>query len=54
MENTLEREIEEFEAAAAQGSDDCEVCKGTRGGVKGNENVVNGIVMCDYCTHDRI
>ena len=26
--------------------DNCEICKGTKGGVKGNEN----IVMCDYCT----
>jgi len=29
--------------------DNCEVCKGTNCGVKGNENIVDGIVMCDYC-----
>lgn len=31
-------------------TDNCQVCKGTKGGVKGNENVINGIVMCDYCS----
>lgn len=30
--------------------DNCQVCKGNRGGVRGNENRVNGVVMCDYCT----
>lgn len=30
--------------------DNCEICKGSKGGVKGNENVVNGTVMCDYCS----
>jgi hypothetical protein len=29
--------------------DNCEVCHGTQGGVPGNENRINGIVMCDYC-----
>lgn len=29
--------------------DDCEVCKGAMGGVPGNENYVEGVVMCDYC-----
>lgn len=29
--------------------DNCEVCKGAKGGVRGNENRVNGVVMCDYC-----
>lgn len=29
--------------------DDCQVCHGANGGVKGNENVVAGVVMCDYC-----
>ncbi len=34
--------------------DNCEICKGTSSGVRGNENIVNGIVMCDYCSvkHD--
>lgn len=29
--------------------DACQVCKGKRGGEPGNENLVNGVVMCDYC-----
>jgi hypothetical protein len=30
--------------------DNCERCKGRKGGVPGNENVVNGRVLCDYCS----
>lgn len=29
--------------------DDCERCHGERGGVRGNENFVNGVLLCDYC-----
>jgi len=29
--------------------DACQVCHGAHGGVPGNENIVNGVVMCDYC-----
>lgn len=29
--------------------DNCEVCLGTRGGTKGNENVIDGVITCDYC-----
>ena len=29
--------------------DDCEICRGMRGGVPGNENIVGGRVVCDYC-----
>ena len=29
--------------------DSCEVCHGERGGVPGNENVINGVTVCDYC-----
>jgi hypothetical protein len=29
--------------------DNCQVCHGTRGGQWGNENLVNGVVMCDDC-----
>lgn len=28
---------------------DCELCHGERGGVAGNNNIIDGIVMCDYC-----
>lgn len=34
--------------------DACEVCNGRNGGVPGNENVINGIVTCDYCHADDI
>jgi hypothetical protein len=29
--------------------DNCQMCFGSRGGVKGNENIEDGIVLCDYC-----
>ena len=29
--------------------DKCEFCLGIKGGALGNENVVNGIIVCDYC-----
>jgi predicted CXXCH cytochrome family protein len=34
------------------GADECTECHGKRGGVKGNEVVVNGRVLCDYCHAD--
>lgn len=30
--------------------DNCEICRGSKGGVPGNENIINGQVVCDYCT----
>lgn len=36
------------------GSDACQVCHGTRGGAPGNENIVNGVVMCDYCHAETV
>lgn len=30
--------------------DNCELCHGTKGGVRGNENIKDGVVMCDYCS----
>ena len=32
--------------------DNCEACKGARGGVRGNENVIDGVILCDYCSVD--
>lgn len=32
--------------------DNCEICLGSRGGVPGNENIVDGKTMCDYCSVD--
>jgi len=34
--------------------DQCERCKGTRGGVYGNENIVEGVTLCDYCHADDL
>ena len=34
--------------------DRCQICHGNKGGVPGNENVVEGVVMCDYCSADRM
>jgi hypothetical protein len=30
--------------------DACQVCYGEEGGEPGNENIINGVVMCDYCS----
>lgn len=30
--------------------DNCANCQGIRGGVPGNENVINGRRVCDYCS----
>lgn len=30
--------------------DNCEICFGTSGGVRGNENVIDGKTVCDYCS----
>lgn len=30
--------------------DNCEICKGANSGVRGNENIVNKKVVCDYCS----
>ncbi len=37
--------------------DNCKVCNGMRGGVRGNENIIDGVVTCDYCSalrHDLV
>jgi len=45
-----------FEARRREmlGSDNCEVCKGEKGGMKGNENVIDGVVTCDYCHAEQM
>lgn len=30
-------------------TDKCQICYGSNGGVPGNENIVDGKIMCDYC-----
>lgn len=32
--------------------DNCEVCRGEKGGTPGNENIINGWIACDYCHAD--
>jgi hypothetical protein len=34
--------------------DNCEWCHGLRGGVLGNENIIAGIITCDYCHAEMI
>jgi cytochrome c5 len=34
--------------------DACQVCHGTKGGEPGNENIVDGMVMCDYCHAEKV
>lgn len=34
----------------ARKHDNCQICLGVSGGVRGNENVMHGVVICDYCT----
>jgi hypothetical protein len=29
--------------------DACQVCHGEKGGEPGNENIIGGVIMCDYC-----
>jgi len=31
-------------------TDNCEICHGDKGGVRGNENVIDGKLVCDYCS----
>lgn len=37
-------------ADAQPHGDNCQFCHGAKGGVRGNENNMNGVVVCDYCT----
>jgi len=30
--------------------DNCSICHGEKGGVKGNENIIDGKLICDYCS----
>jgi hypothetical protein len=41
---------DEAQMLQEQPRDNCQVCLGESGGVRGNENVMHGAVVCDYCT----
>ena len=46
-------EIETFATEVKQDAsalDGCKMCLGAKGGVPGNENIIGGVVVCDYCT----
>lgn len=44
------KEGEDIAVRIAQNTTDkCQFCYGAKGGVPGNENRINGIVVCDYC-----
>jgi hypothetical protein len=30
--------------------DACQFCLGAKGGTPGNENIIGGVTICDYCT----
>ena len=34
--------------------DKCQICHGNKGGVPGNENIENGVILCDYCSAERM
>lgn len=34
--------------------DKCQMCRGQRGGVPGNENHAHGLIVCDFCHADLI
>src|ERR1700722_7499416 len=43
-------DIAENDKVIADLRDGCEVCGGAKGGVPGNENIINGKRVCAYCT----
>lgn len=47
-ENMMALDLEAHEICSKY-PDNCEVCHGANGGVRGNEQLVDGKVMCDYC-----
>ncbi|USN16042.1 hypothetical protein PAPPERLAPAPP_03010 [Brevundimonas phage vB_BpoS-Papperlapapp] len=40
--------------SVAPGPDNCKRCHGARGGALGNENIVDGVTLCDDCSVDVI
>jgi hypothetical protein len=46
---TSEDEWMDDECILFKEPDGCEICHGFNGGVRGNENIVDGKIVCDYC-----
>lgn len=44
-------EVMEVMEANGLGQDRCELCNGGSGGVPGNENIIDGRPVCDYCSY---
>lgn len=42
------------EVVSLNPQDSCQSCYGTKGGIPGNENVVDGQVLCDYCHAEKM
>lgn len=40
--------------SVAPGPDNCQRCHGARGGAPGNENIVRGEPLCDWCSVDAV
>lgn len=38
------------DATAQKDWDECQMCLGWSGGAPGNENIIDGVIVCDYCT----
>jgi len=34
----------------AMQTDNCEICQGASGGILGNENIIDDVTVCDYCS----
>ena len=57
LEDQKQRAIEKLESLLrelkkdknAKYPDNCEICGGKNLGVRGNENIINGKLVCDYC-----
>lgn len=46
--------IKACEALYSLAPDNCQRCHGEKGGMLGNENIINGEVLCDYCTSETL
>jgi hypothetical protein len=47
---TLIKQVSGATDGGARERDECQVCEGFSGGVRGNENIVKGVTVCDYCS----
>lgn len=45
----LGRKAQRMSSSSMSDLTECEFCLGAKGGVPGNENVIGGVVVCDYC-----